>query len=131
MAAQVKPHTADQVRGLLSSKAECPRCGEPAFRVIESRKVPEGKRRRHECEKCFFRETRFEITGEAYKELKELRIAIKHIKDSLEKTKEFKVSEDVDLPCVSCAHKTKYGCSFDYPEADTADAIGCTQYEVA
>ena len=131
MAAQVKPHTVDQVRGLLSSKAECPRCGEPAFRVIESRKVPEGKRRRHECEKCLFRETRFEITGEAYKELKELRIAIKHIKDSLEKTKEFKVSEDVDLPCVSCAHKTKYGCSFDYPEADTADAIGCTQYEVA
>jgi hypothetical protein len=128
MAAQIKPHTVDQIRGLRSNKSECPSCGKPAFRVIESRKIPEGTRRRRECEKCFFRNTRFEITDEAYKELKELRIAIKHIKDSLKKTKEVEALEDDDLPCDSCAHKNSYGCSFDYPEVNTTDAIGCTQY---
>ena len=128
MAAQLSPHTVDQIRGLRSNKAQCPRCKEPAFIVLESRKVPEGTRRRHACEKCFFRETRFEINNEAYQELKELRAAFKRIKDSLERMKTWEDLEDVDLPCTSCAHKTKFGCSFDYPEANTAEAIGCTQY---
>ena len=128
MAAQLSPHTVDQIRGLRSNKAQCPRCKEPAFIVLESRKVPEGTRRRHACEKCFFRETRFEINNEAYQELKELRAAFKRIKNSLERMKTWEDLEDVDLPCTSCAHKTKFGCSFDYPEANTSEAIGCTQY---
>jgi C4-type Zn-finger protein len=131
MAAQLKPHTVDQIRGLRTNKAKCPCCSEPAFVVLESRKVPEGIRRRHTCEKCFYRETRFEISNEAYQELKELRIALKHIKNSLERTQTYVKPEDVDLPCTTCAHKTKFGCSFDYPEAETVDAIGCTQYSKA
>jgi hypothetical protein len=128
MAAQLSPHTVEQIRGLRSNKAQCPCCKEPAFIVLESRKVPEGTRRRHACEKCFFRETRFEINNEAYQELKELRAAFKRIKNSLERMKTQEDLEDVDLPCTSCAHKTKFGCSFDYPEANTSEAIGCTQY---
>jgi len=58
-------------------------------------------------------------------------MALKHIKNSLERTKAYVEPEDVDIPCTSCAHKTKFGCSFDYPEADTVDAIGCTQYSKA
>ena len=131
MAAQLSPHTVDQIRGLRTNKAKCPCCSEPAFVVLESRKVPEGTRRRHTCEKCFYRETRFEISNEAYQELKELRMALKHIKNSLERTKAYVEPEDVYIPCTSCAHKTKFGCSFDYPEADTVDAIGCTQYSKA
>ena len=131
MAAQLKPHTVDQIRGLRTNKAKCPCCGEPAFVVLESRKVPEGIRRRHTCEKCFYRETRFEISNEAYQELKELRTALKHIKNSLDRTRTYVEPEDVDLPCTTCAHKTKFGCSFDYPEAETVDAIGCTQYSKA
>ena len=131
MAAQLSPHTVDQIRGLRTNKAKCPCCSEPAFVVLESRKVPEGIRRRHTCEKCFYRETRFEISNEAYQELKELRTALKHIKNSLDRTRTYAEPEDVDLPCTSCAHKTKFGCSFDYPEAETVDAIGCTQYSKA
>ena len=131
MAAQLKPHTVDQIRGLRTNKAKCPCCSEPAFVVLESRKVPEGIRRRHTCEKCFYRETRFEISNEAYQELKELRIALKHIRNSLERTQTCIKPEDTDLPCTTCAHKTKFGCSFDYPEAETVDAIGCTQYSKA
>lgn len=131
MAAQIKPHTVDQIRGLRTNKSKCPCCGEPAFIVRESRKIPEGVRRRHSCEKCFHRETRFEITSSAYNELKELRIAVKHIKSYIEAVNAYVVPEDVEIPCTSCSHKTKYGCSFEYPEADSVDAIGCTQYEKA
>ncbi len=48
MAAQIKPHTPEQIRGLkpFVKKSECPECKHNSFSVLESRKVSRGRRRR-------------------------------------------------------------------------------------
>lgn len=140
MAPQKKKHTKEQLRGLYSSHQlkECPACGEPSFKVIESRRVFDGVRRRYECYKCDYRDTTYEVTSVVYDELRALRNKIATLQQVFadidylpkEEVKAEPQTEEPDgIPCADCAHLTPYGCSFDIPEAQTEAATGCNLFQ--
>lgn len=133
MAAQRTPHTPTQISGLLSRKAECPKCNKSSFVVLESRRIVEGKRRRYACESCNHRETRYEIDASSYSELVELRQKFNAISrvllgDLKEPIPASTPISDAQIPCTSCGSWTRYGCAFEFPEANTPEAIGCQLY---
>lgn len=60
----------------------CPKCGYGCSKVIDSRPIENGKRRRHVCSGCGFRYTGIEILDEQYKKMNKLySFAIKITKD--------------------------------------------------
>ena len=131
MALQTKLKQSTRFGNLDSRKNACPKCKLPAFCVIESRKTVDGIRRRYKCEECLYKETRHEIPAVAYEELVDLRRKFKELQSLLGvvlEQKEYKDESEV-LPCYTCAHMGAYGCGFDYPEANTEGAFGCTQYK--
>ena len=139
MAAQLGPHTPDQIRGLLKAASlhKCPTCLEDAAKVIESRQIESGRRRRFMCQKCEHRFTRVELTSEAYSELKAIKCKYNQIvsligdlKLSTEPMDSF--VEDGTSLCYSCKHyssKSTEGCSFSLPEAGTEEAKDCNLFE--
>jgi hypothetical protein len=137
MAAQRRLHTADQVRGLLKSSSlhKCPNCLEEQAKVLESRKVEEGRRRRFHCEACEHRFTLVEITQESYSELKSIKAKYIRISSIIGNTELLSSSvpeiEDETILCVSCNHYCPEAfdkCSFCLPEVDTEDATGCNLF---
>lgn len=50
----------------------CPKCGYGYSKIIDSRPIENGKRRRHECSGCGFRYTGIEIPNEEYEKMKKL-----------------------------------------------------------
>ena len=125
-------HTLEQIRGLkpFVNKSECPECKHNSFSVLESRKVSKGRRRRFSCEVCGFRETRYEISGVDYERFLELERAFK----AFEKVMNSSAVEDVEketksIPCSECFFFDSSGCSFDIPEANTSDAVGCNNFK--
>jgi hypothetical protein len=132
MAAQIKPHTLEQIRGLkpFANKSECPECKHNSFSVLESRKVSKGRRRRFSCEVCGFRETRYEISGVDYERFLELEKAFKAFKKVMSSSAEEDVVESTeDIPCSRCFFLDSSGCTFDLPEANTAEAISCNNFQ--
>jgi len=129
MAAQIKPHTEQQMSGLLaySQKRVCPACGSTTFKVIESRTVAEGKRRRYACSSCDHRETRYEISAEAYDEFVKAQRIVRDLKVILSTTKDSKEQECV---CYSCKFYENSDCVFGYPESGTPDASDCNYFEI-
>jgi len=132
MAAQVTPHTPSQIEGLRSrsKKSRCSFCGKYSFGVIESTKTKEGAiRRRYECGDCSRRETRFEVDSTTYDAMRKAYIAYQKIEGVVLGTTARSIKAPEEIPCSSCAHYGVYGCSFDYPEADSFEAVGCSQYQ--
>lgn len=140
MAKQKKKHTAEQVSGLwnYANQKECPKCSSRYTKVIESRRIFDGTRRRYNCVSCSHKFTLYEISSDIYEELKWLRSKVAIIRDALglnvrvEKVeaKEPEVLKStLDVPCDECCHNTAYGCSFDIPEANTPDAKYCNLFQ--
>ena len=140
MAAQRKKHTETQLSGFYAYHAtkECPACSSHKFKVIESRKTFEGTRRRYKCLSCDYRQTMHEISAECYEELRTLRAKFAVIKNAVFEaapelpivtTVHTAVKENSKIPCCDCAHMTPNGCSFDIPEAQTEEAIGCNLFK--
>lgn len=59
----------------------CPKCGYGFSKVIDSRDIPDGKRRRRECAGCGFRYNGIEILEEEYKKTT---MALEQIKKTME-----------------------------------------------
>lgn len=132
MAAQISPHSVDQITELqrYSQKKQCPQCGRKAFSVRESRKCIDGIRRRYVCDHCELRETRYEVSAEAYNELTELRRVVKEIKSLISTSAPAELKKATQhVICYSCDHFSNHGCGFDYPEAGSSEAEGCINYE--
>ena len=140
MAPQKKKHTENQIRGLHSHTRlnECPSCGKQSSKVIESRKVFDGTRRRYSCCSCDYRYTTFEVRSELYDELRELRSKISKLQqiflDVAPPLREQPAVLDAvdtsdEIPCCDCVHLAPHGCSFDIPEAQTEDARGCNLFK--
>lgn len=130
MAAQIKPHTEEQMSGLYaySQKKVCPACGSTTFKVIESRTVTEGKRRRYACSSCDYRETRYEISAEAYEEFVKAQRIVRDLKGVLSTTRENKKQE---CACYNCKFYENSNCVFGYPEAGTPEASDCNYFATA
>lgn len=141
MAAQKKPHSQNQLKNL-NNKRKCSKCGFAAYRVLESRKVSDGVRRRYICEHCNNRETLYEINSSAYSELMSLRFKFNELLNVFNnvkiesQSKTFNDSFEVDdCLCTNCFyyHDTLtdegFKCSYDLPEAGTADAKNCNLFE--
>lgn len=141
MAAQKKPHSQTQLQNL-NNKRKCSKCNAAAYRVLESRKISDGTRRRYVCDECGNRETLYEINSEAYSELISLRVkfnellnvfnGVKVESQTAEFTNDLKTDQ---IPCESCYyyHDTLtdegFKCSYELPEAGTIDAKGCNLFE--
>jgi len=140
MAAQKKKHDNNQLQGLYEfhKTKECPLCGELKAKVKESRKIFEGTRRRYSCFGCDHKYTTYEITSEAYEELRTLRNKLNQLEQIFNSVHQ-PVQQPVQLesvaevpegiPCCDCVHLTLNGCSFDIPEAHTEDARGCNLFQ--
>jgi transcriptional regulator NrdR family protein len=62
-------------RGTYYKGTDCPHChGISSSRVIDVRDAPEGRRRRHECDKCEGRFTTYEITAEQFERLQRVKV---------------------------------------------------------
>ena len=136
MAAQLKPHSETQLAALVNDPYRCPKCDSKGYKIIESRKIVEGRRRRFSCSKCSFRETRYDINSDAYSELLSLRqrfntLATVFAGASIdhELTKEI-VNNTEECPCFDCVNfSSRNGCGFSLPEFATEEAIGCTMFK--
>lgn len=140
MAKQKKKHTAAQVSGIwnYANQKECPKCNSRYTKVIESRRIFDGTRRRHSCMSCSHKFTLYEISSDIYEELKWLRSKVAVIRDALglnvsvtkvEQAPPVVVESSLDIPCEECCHNTAYGCSFDIPEAHSPEAQGCNLFQ--
>ena len=143
MAAQHKKHTEAQLSGFYAyhGSRECPSCGKQTFKVTESRKTFEATRRRYTCSTCGFRQTMYEISSDAYEELKQLRSKLSLIRNTVLElagsdlaptpapTSIALTEVDSAIPCLDCVHLTPKGCSFDIPEAQTEEAKGCNLFQ--
>ena len=135
MAAQRREHTQEQVRGLLESTTlhKCPECSEKKAKVIESRKVQEGVRRRYECGACNNRFTLVEIGIDAYNEFKTLKTkysqvcAITNGKSSSNNL--VYTIDDNTILCDSCEFYLSGKCAFDLPEAGQESSKGCNLFQ--
>lgn len=104
-------------------RAECVSCKQNGLTVIESRKSGKTIRRRKQCMYCKYRETTYELTQADYLHLTNIETLYKNIKKLIDgKTKPEKT-------CDQCAHMTRSGCAFDFPEAGGAFAEECSMYE--
>lgn len=139
MAAQIKKHTETQLSGLYAyhQNKECPSCGCHKYKVLESRKMVEGVRRRYKCEGCGYRDTLYEISSASYEELRSLRAKFALIRNAVldapyeptSPAEETPVAKAPQIPCPECEHFTANSCSFDLPEADTEEAVGCNLFK--
>jgi len=137
MAAQVKKHSADQMRGITAYQQmkECPGCGETRFRVIETRRQQDAQRRRYKCDVCGHRETRYEIDQKGYEEFVKLRRNFKELSKiftshTVNKTFEETNQKETEYPCLTCGFYAKSSgyCSLEIPECGTEDARDCSSY---
>lgn len=141
MAAQKKSHTQNQLQSL-NNKFKCSNCGFATYRVLESRIVLEGRRRRYGCDRCGYRETLYEINSASYSEFISLKSKFNKFLKLIVDTKI--VSQTAtptieklldDCPCSDCFyyHDTLtdqgFKCSYDLPEAGSSDAAGCNLFE--
>ena len=141
MAAQKKPHSQSQLQNLIN-KPKCSNCGLAACRVLETRNILEGKRRRYNCDRCGHRETLYEINSASYSEFISLRNKFNQLLKFIDGTKivsqtDVPATEKIldDCPCSDCFyyHDTLtdqgFKCSYDLPEAGSSDAAGCNLFE--
>lgn len=141
MAAQKKPHSPNQLQNL-ANKRKCSSCGFASYRVLESRKISDGVRRRYICERCTHRETLYEINSDAYSDLITLRSKFNKllsvfsgVKFESQSGDSGNVLETSKCPCEDCYfyHDTLtdegFKCSYELPEAGTLNAVGCNLFE--
>lgn len=137
MAAQLKKHSADQLRGITAYQQMkgCPSCGETRFRVLETRRQHDAQRRRYKCDVCGHRETRYEISQKSYEELIQLRRNFKALSKILIAQSENEVPDEVidvksEYQCASCRFykESTSECSLDIPECGTEYANDCSSY---
>lgn len=101
----------------------CPRCGQPAMRVTETRKSPMSLRRRKKCDACSHRLTTHEITHDMFTAFKNDQLIVSKFRKLLDKVIP-EVSEEA-FRCISCKYNTGQSCDFDLPEYCTEDAHDC------
>lgn len=103
----------------------CPKCNEKQQITIESRRTKEGHtRRRKECRACRHRATTYEIDDVFYNQAKEMLSQVQNLLKIFKDTKQH-------VGCDACVHKTRNGCSYDFPEYNTPEASDCIFYETA
>ena len=108
----------------------CPKCGEHSLKVSESRDHVEGKYRRYTCKHCKYRETTYEIPGSSYDELVELRRIVRDVKNLISPNAPKELKESTKhVICYTCTHFDVKGCGFGYPEAGSAEAHGCFNFD--
>lgn len=120
---------------------KCDKCGQVnAFYVLETRAVPEGRRRRRKCASCGYRNTYYEIEKEAYERLKNSEKMLMQLRsiilgdaaaasilapvgDESEPTET--IHSQYCQNCLQCCDNT---CSLGLPEFNTTDADDCTYF---
>ena len=137
MAAQLKKHSDDQMRGLAAYQQmkACPGCGQTRFRVIETRRQQDVQRRRYKCDVCGHRETRYELNQQSYEDYVQLRRNFKALSKIFTAHTVNETLEELDIDkseylCLSCGFYTESSgdCSLDIPECGTSDASDCSSY---
>ena len=137
MAAQVKKHSPDQLRGLAAYQQMkgCPGCGQTRFRVIETRRQQDAQRRRYKCDVCGHRETRYELDQKNYEEYVQLRRNFKALSkiftsQTVNETLEEIHADKSECHCFTCGFYAKASgyCSLEIPECGTTDANDCSSY---
>jgi len=137
MAAQLKEHNSDQLRGICAYQQtrKCTHCGQKSFRVIESRRHAGARRRRYHCDTCGHRETFYEINQKDFEELVYLRKSFETMSKIFIGTTEDRVPEKfaqnkTKLSCDSCGffETSTDTCSLDVPEFGTKDVYDCPSF---
>lgn len=111
-----------------NSVCECPRCGDTAFKIIESRLSGSHRRRRKRCETCNYAHTTYEVSQEYFFEAQSNAKLISDLKKQLSLSGETEIL-DSGPDCSECINMTSRGCSFEFPEAGSSFASECIQYE--
>lgn len=111
-----------------NSGCECPKCGDPAFKIIESRLSGSHRRRRKRCETCNYAHTTYEVSQEYFFEAQANAKLISDLKKQLGLLPEGELP-NVGPDCSECINMTSRGCSFEFPEAGGSFASECIQYE--
>ena len=137
MAAQLKKHSDDQLRGIAvyQQLRNCTSCGEKSFRVIETRNLKNVRRRRYQCDVCGHRDTYYELSQESYEEFVQLQkhfatLSKVFISGTAQQVQEISHQQDFGYQCLSCGFYTKSSgtCSLDIPECGTPEANDCSSY---
>jgi len=129
------PHTEAQLEALRTHSAmlACPKCRTRSFRTIESHVERNSvRRRRYCCDKCSYRETRFELSSDLYDEYRKLKkdfevLSKFFVNITHEAPEDLKKSVE-DIPCYRCEYFEVHGCAFDLPEAGSYEADGCNNF---
>lgn len=101
----------------------CPKCKEKEQITLESKRTKEGHtRRRKECRACSHRATTYEVDDLFYTQAKTM---LSHVQSLFKLLKETKPQSS----CDQCVHSGRNGCSYDFPEYNTPEAIDCIFYE--
>jgi hypothetical protein len=103
----------------------CPKCNKKEQVTIESKPTKEKyTRRRKECRACGHRVTTYEVDECFYTQAKTM---LRNVQNMLKLFKETKEHQG----CNQCVHSGRDGCSYDFPEFNTPEAIDCIFYETA
>lgn len=105
---------------------DCPECGKPAVRVLESKKASHGQRRRKHCEACGYRFTTYEVSADFYNEAQQNMILVSKLHALLGGNA--LASQPVIIKCGDCLHNQGDNCAFGFPEHDTPDSFDCNHY---
>jgi hypothetical protein len=106
---------------------ECPQCKQPGLRVLESKKSPDGQRRRKACECCNYRFTTYEVSADFYNEAQQNLIVVSKLHALLGGNA--LASQPMIIKCGDCSYNQGDNCSFGFPEYNTPDSFDCNHYD--
>ena len=102
----------------------CPACGTTDFKVLESRKMYLGRKRRYHCRHCDHRETTYEISQA---ELDRLRWADRLYHYAAKVVQRVDSKPPAEGPtCDQCVHFSNERCTMGIPEAGDGFAAECS-----
>jgi len=102
----------------------CPSCGFSDFKILESRVVDLGRRRRYHCHHCGHRETTYEISQT---DLDRLRLADRLYRYAAKIVKSADPEPPAEGPaCDQCIHFSNERCTMGIPEAGDGFAAECS-----
>lgn len=115
--------------------SDCPECkATGTFYVLESRNIPNGKRRRRCCSSCGYRESFYEISEAAYKDLKDSQMRLGQVIRALQGKVDGilldATNDEACIVCDKCIHCVDAKCSLGLPEFDSLEANDCTYFNI-
>lgn len=108
---------------------ECPQCKQPGLKVIESRKIESGIRRRKQCQCCEFRLTTYEVADDFYNNALHNSMLVSKLNDLLDRDSASR--PPMKIKCIDCKHNQNDECAYNFPEYDTIDSFDCNHHEAS